>query len=265
MYRKSQMHAVPRDSTARPKVWRPGARAKREVLFARSSSRLPDAHQETPRRGVALQRRLACPMPASFGQKGTSARSASSLAPSPTTRRRGDAVLLHEPSPGLDKVYDGAHQMKSMAFLFGPKGTKWATSQAYGASFRSATPRPWNRSPSRAERNSPVLGPGSYEPNRDTHSLSASISWAARGRSGPIGFPFEGTRRSPPFRSDVHRFRFAAKEQRGGYSNEGCFVLSSDARRQQLQRADFVDQLQRGARQNVGFQGAQRLMTAPGI
>ena len=200
-----------------------------------------------------------------FGQKASSAQSAASFLPTQTTRK-GQGVLLREPPRGLDTVYDGAYEMKSTAFLFGPKGAKYSSPQSYGASFRSATPRPWNRSPSRADRESPILGPGTYEPHRDTHSLSASISWESRGRSGPIGHPFDATRRSPPFRSDVHRMRFASKEQRGGYSKEDCFVLSSDARRQQQQRADFVDQLQRGARQNVGFMPPRpRLLTAPGF
>ena len=48
------------------------------------------------------------------------------------TMRRGNGVLLSEPSVGLDTVYDGAHNMKSTAFMYGPKNQRWSTSQAYG-------------------------------------------------------------------------------------------------------------------------------------
>jgi hypothetical protein len=190
--------------------------------------------------------------------------SSSSSPPSSPTRRRGNGVLLNEPSPGLDTVYDGAHDMKSTAFLFGAKGTRWTTQQAYGASFRSNTPRPWQRPPTRAETMTPILGPGDYDPFGDTHSLSASISWSSRGRSGPIGHPFNASRRSPPFRSTVDRMNFTARQKHGPTSHEDCFVLASDARREQRVRADFVDQLQRRVANNV-FQPPQRLLSAPGI
>ena len=101
--------------------------------------------------------------------------------PTPSTRR-GPGVLLSETTPGLDTIYDGAHQMQSTEYLFGPKGGRWSTSQAYGASFRSATPRPWQRLPTRQEKQAPRIGPGDYEPFNDTHTLSASISWNSRGR-----------------------------------------------------------------------------------
>ena len=48
-------------------------------------------------------------------------------------------------------------------------------------------------------------------------------------------------------------------------TKEDCFVLASDARREQVQRADFVDQLQRRVSNQV-FQPPQRsLMGAPGF
>ena len=188
----------------------------------------------------------------------------SSLPPPPTaTMRRGNGVLLSEPSVGLDTVYDGAADMKSTACLFGPRGGRWTTAQAYSGAFRSVTPRPWQRAPTREERACPPLGPGHYEPFGDTHTLSASISWQSRGRTGPVGYPFDAERRSPPFRSSVGRFHFAAKPSHKPVK-EDCFMLASDARRDQLMRADFTDQMQRRL-QNAVFQprAFQPPMTAP--
>ena len=178
--------------------------------------------------------------------------------------RKGEGVLLSDPSPGLDTVYDGASNMRSTAFLFGARGGRWSTGQSYSSSFRSATPRPWQRTPTRAEKMSPRIGPGDYDPYGDTHALSSSLSWASRGRSGPVGYPFDAGRYSPVFQSSVDRFHFAAKPKRGGLSREDCFVLASDARRDQLVRSEFVDQLQRRV-QHAAFQPPQlRSMTAPG-
>ena len=93
-------------------------------------------------------------------------------------------MLLNEPSVGLDTVYDGAHQMMSTEYLFGARGGRWSTGQGYGASFRSATPRPWQRPETRQESMTPKLGPGDYDVLRETHTLSASIGWSTRGRCG---------------------------------------------------------------------------------
>ena len=69
---------------------------------------------------------------------------------------------------------------------------------------------------------------------------------------------------SAKLQSSVDRFHFAAKPKRGGLSREDCFVLASDARRDQLVRSEFVDQLQRRV-QHAAFQPPQlRSMTAPG-
>ena len=57
-------------------------------------------------------------------------RSSINSPPSPSSRR-GGGVLLNEPSVGLDTVYDGAHQMMSTEYLYGPKGGRWSTGQAY--------------------------------------------------------------------------------------------------------------------------------------
>lgn len=191
-------------------------------------------------------------------------RSSINSPPSPSSRR-GGGVLLNEPSVGLDTVYDGAHQMMSTGYLYGPKGGRWSTGQAYGASFRSATPRPWQRTPTRQESMTPKLGPGDYDVLRETHTLSASIGWSTRGRSGPMGHPFDASRRSPPFQSSVSRFHFAAKEKRGGTRPEDCMVLATDARREQVARADFVDRMQRTRifAPPRPFAPEPRLMTAP--
>ena len=62
--------------------------------------------------------------------------------------------LMHD---YMDTVYDGATNMKSTAFLYGPKGGRWCSAQAYGASFRSATPRPWQRVPTVREAAHPPI------------------------------------------------------------------------------------------------------------
>lgn len=157
--------------------------------------------------------------------------------------RRGPGVLLTDPPPASDTIYDGAHQMKSTAFVYGPPGGRWSSPQTYGASFRSATPRPWQRKPSRNESLSPVIGPGDYEPYGDTHSLSASISWQTRGRTGPVGHPFDASRRSPQFQSSTSRCVASTKSR--ALSNEDCFILASDARREQTVRTNFAEALQR--------------------
>lgn len=108
--------------------------------------------------------------------------SISPMSPSSPSMRRGGGVLLSEPSAGNDTVYDGAHQMQSTEYLFGARGGRWSTGQAYGASFRSATPRPWQRTPGFEERKTPKLGPGEYDVLRQTHVLSANSTWSSRGR-----------------------------------------------------------------------------------
>ena len=80
-----------------------------------------------------------------------------------------------------------------------------------------------------------------------------------------MGTPFDGARRSPPFQSSVGRFHFAAKAKRGAVSREDCFVLASDARREQVIRADFVNQLSHRAAHQVFNPPSQRLMSAPGL
>ena len=174
---------------------------------------------------------------------------ASTRPPAPTLPRRLTAIT--EPSLGLDTVYDGAAEMQSTARLFGPKGGRWSTSQSYSTSFRSATPRPWNRVPTKRElgNQSPPLG--SYDPWQDNHALSSSITWSSRGRTGPVGYPFRADIRSPQFQSNVGRTHFASRPKRGALQKEDYFVLASDARRDQLQRAEFVEQLIRRATQQV--------------
>ena len=145
---------------------------------------------------------------------------------------------------GLDKVYDGAIEMRQTSHLFGPRGGRFSTPQSYSAAFRSATPRPWNRPPSRDDK--PQLGPGAYEPYRDSHHLSSSsISWLSRGRTGPVGFPFESGRRSPAFRGSNSRYHssVAAEKKVGPTIKEDYFILASDARNDSSMRATFVDNL----------------------
>lgn len=195
-----------------------------------------------------------------------------SLPESRRTFRKGTGCLLSEPATGLDTVYDGASDMKSTAFLYGPRGGRWTANQAYSSAFRSATPRPWQRLPTRAETANPrglPPGPGAYEPFNDSHGRSGSIAWSSRGRLGPVGYPFDADRRSLAFQSSIGRFHFAATPKRGALLKEDAFVLASDARRDQLQRAIFVDSLQHRfptAYNTAVFQQTPsfRLTTAPG-
>ena len=188
-------------------------------------------------------------------------------APQSTGGRR----RLDEPALGQDTVYDGAHESRSTSVMFGPKGTKWSTQQCYSMPFRSATPRPWQRP---ASCKFPVLGPGQYEPFNDTHTLAASTTWASRGRSGPVGYPFDASRRSLPFRQSTGRFGTAAARKRGALSREDVFVLQTDARRESVRQNQFASQMQSrfltaGFGGGRGLQGLQplppRLGTSPGF
>ena len=82
-----------------------------------------------------------------------------------------------------------------------------------------------------------------------------------------MGYPFDASRRSPPFQSSVSRFHFAAKEKRGSTRPEDCMVLASDARRGQVARADFVDRMQRTHifTSPRAFSPGPRLMASPGF
>jgi len=168
---------------------------------------------------------------------------------------------LDEPSVGQDSVYDGATDMRSTAYLFGPNGGRYSVKQNYGSSFRSVTPRPWQQPP---PTKYPILGPGQYTPNNDTHQLAATMSWQSRGRSGPTGYPFDASRRSLPFRQSIGRFGLAAARpgKRGALLKEDVFVLASDARKESALRADFASQLQGRCLQ---WQPPSRAMTSPGL
>jgi hypothetical protein len=153
--------------------------------------------------------------------------------------------MLDEPALGQDTVYDGASQMKSTGVLFGPKGNMWASPQNYSSAFRSKTPRPYQQS---ASQKFPSLGPGQYNapvgPKENTHLFSASTSWQSRGRSGPVGFPFDAGRKSSSFTSTQGRFGLQSRERRRGpLVNEDVFVLACDHRRQEVVRNDFSNHL----------------------
>ena len=174
---------------------------------------------------------------------------------SPVTPGSGGKRILTEPALGQDTVYDGAHEMRSTSVIFGAKGQKWSSNQCYSMPFRSATPRPWQRVP---KEKFPVLGPGQYEPYNDTHTLAASTSWASRGRSGPVGYPFDASRRSLPFRASSGRFGVAASRKREALTNADVFKLQSDARRESMARSNFTSQMQNSFL-TAGFGGAPAL------
>jgi hypothetical protein len=173
---------------------------------------------------------------------------------------------LTSPSKGQDTVYDGAADMRSTAHLFGPRGTPYSVGQCYGAAFKSKTPRPWEKP---VKNKFPVLGPGQYDPHKDTHVLASSMSWQSRGRSGPVGHPFDGSRTSLPFSTSTTRFGETASSaaKRGPFRSEDLFITASDARRDSLVRAGFSDRLQNRfltagfPQQQMGLQPLMRAAT----
>ena len=88
---------------------------------------------------------------------------------SPTGRK---ASTLGFRDPGLDTVYDGAHQMSSTAQRFGTASGPWASGQKYSSGFTSGTARPWARKPSTTDRMNMLRGPGLYSPDKRQHLLA---------------------------------------------------------------------------------------------
>jgi len=175
--------------------------------------------------------------------------------------------LLDEPSLGQDTVYDGAHNMKSTSVLYGPKGGMWSSPQNYSFAFRSATPRPWQRP---ASTKFPILGPGQHEapvgPKGDTHLFSASTSWQSRGRSGPVGHPFDASRKSSSFQSNVGRFGLQSRERRRGpTSSSDVFIVPSDHRKAEAVRNDFCSGLQMRTLHWDTFSNGRATTAAPGL
>lgn len=172
--------------------------------------------------------------------------------------RREGGSLLTEPCLGQDTVYDGAYDRNSIATRCAPRGaSKRDTMQAYSAAFNSKIPKPWNRPPSREQTLVPILGvsggPLYYNPFGSQslsdmgHSLSGSLIWANRGRSGPIGSAFNAPKRSPSFASDVPRKHYSASPNPGRYAinpRDDCFVLRSDYRKESAMGSRFRDSLQ---------------------
>lgn len=144
----------------------------------------------------------------------------------------------------FDTVYDGAFHMTSTSQLYGSTVSKWATAQTYKSVFGSATPRPWQRSPSRKELEVVDIGPGRYDPHRPHHLLaSSSVSWGCRGRTGPIGLPFDSKRESNSFRTGVPRGSFSTSPKVGKIHKEDAFIFNSDFNRANLMRQDFRNTL----------------------
>ncbi|KAL1515327.1 hypothetical protein AB1Y20_001958 [Prymnesium parvum] len=145
--------------------------------------------------------------------------------------------------PGIDAVYDGASEMRSTAQLFGTSHGKYATSQTYNSVFCSATPRPWQRKLTQAELKTSRLGPGRYEPYGLHHALaSSSTSWTARGRTGPVGCPFDVKRQSTPFRSALPRTANSTTtlpKVPSKMIKEDAFIVNFDAHRASSMQHDF--------------------------
>lgn len=166
----------------------------------------------------------------------------------------GTGKKYDEPSKGQDTYYDGAYQMSTTSFLYGPKDSRYSTKQCYSASFGSKVPRWDNRGVklygTAIPNQYPVLGPGQYAlPEQAGHRMSASLSWKSRGRSGPVGVPFFGAGsvddRTSSFAASTGRFGIPGRERRRGpTTQEDMFVCKSDGRKEQLARADFANHLQ---------------------
>ena len=188
--------------------------------------------------------------------------------------RSEQGTLLTEPTPGLDSIYDGAPDMRSIAYNFGSKrGGRWSTSQNYSSTFNSVVPREYQKPLSREQQLVPMYGvhggPLHYNPWGDhansnaEHLLSAgSVYWFSRGRFGPVGVPFNSNKKTPPFASQVPRKHFTSKPPPGrqGVNVEAdCFVLKSDARKERSDQRELADRM----RQRVVLDGFQRTHQRP--
>jgi hypothetical protein len=198
----------------------------------------------------------------------------SSLPPPPTPlKRRAQSAgpreagsLLTEPSLGQDTVYDGAAEMNSIAARCRPRTPKYAGLQAHnscGSAFNSKVYKAHQRPMSREQVLVPNFGdsggPLHYKPygehnmsagDGSEHALSGSIIWFSRGRTGPIGTPFDSRRRHPVFSSNVPPRHFTAKPPPGRTCSravsmkEDCFVLKPDFFKDMERQREFRDTLQ---------------------
>jgi len=212
-----------------------------------------------------------------------------------TPGRSEKGALVTDPTPGLDTVYDGAHEMNSMAAAVAPKRrdgcgnsgrpySQYWSGRNYSSSFNSKSPGvmrvPAPGAPYRTAYEKSIVplygdsgGPQYYNPfgsqsfSDASHSLSGSIHWVSRGHNGPIGSPIDSLRCSSSFSSQVPRGHFTAVEpprRRGiNQSSEAgmSFVLKSDFRQQARLQSDFHSNMQR---QWVGG-NRPGLQSAPGL
>lgn len=201
----------------------------------------------------------------------------SSVAPEGSPRRRANSAaqrkggsLVTDPAIGQDRVYDGAYDMYSIASRCRPRGGKYAEPQAYSAAFRSKVPTTSQQTASREQRLVPILGagggPSKYDPwgSKGQPYLASSISWASRGRAGPIGCAIDAKRNSPVFTSTVPRTHFTSTPPpaRGALSlKDDCFVLKSDYRNSAAKRLEFQERLQ--SRIEYGTVPLSRVETSP--
>ena len=157
--------------------------------------------------------------------------------------RRGGGTLLHEGMPALDTFYDW-HQAGSIAGRCGTAQHRGPGGRA-SWSLQTAVPRPWQKPPD--QRFGRHLAPGDYEPSSPNHLMSSSsIGWASRGRTGPLGSPFDGSRASSAFSSVTARgMTLSESKQPSKATKEDFFILRSDNRRQALARNDWGQTLSR--------------------
>lgn len=160
------------------------------------------------------------------------------------SKRKGNGALQHEGMPGLDTFYD-AFESTNIAGRFGPGKPTWG--------FQTAVPRPWQKPPDLSMGRH--LGPADYSPetsNRNHLLSSSSLSWSGRGRTGPMGNPFDGSRMSSQFASVTSRLSSdGTTKQPSKIVKEDIFVLRSDARREALLRNDWSQTLSRRAQHHA--------------
>ena len=167
------------------------------------------------------------------------------------SKRKGNGALQHEGMPGIDTFYD-AFESTNIAGRFGPGKQTWC--------FQTAVPRPWQKPPNLNFGHH--LGPGDYDIEKSNHNhllSSSSLSWSGRGRTGPMGNPFDRSRLSPQFASVTSRLvSDSSTKQPSKLVKEDIFVTRSDARREALLRNDWSQTLSRRAQHHAVTQTLSR-------
>ena len=191
-------------------------------------------------RSVTIFVPLTSPTMAPLGSTAELNRSTASIG-ARASKRKGNGTLMHEGMPGLDTFYD-AFTATNIAGKFGKGKATWG--------FQTVVPRPWQKPPDLSMGRH--LGPADYSPDNNHLLSSSSLSWSGRGRTGPMGNPFDGSRMSPQFASVTSQLSSdGSTKQPSKLVKEDIFVLRSDARRESLLRNDWSQTLSRRAQHHA--------------